>query len=74
MTIDGTLASVSTLLITVGLPQRPAAGWKRRTEAWKAALALDALHQRSLFAADVGPGPASHVDAQAPAAAQDILA
>ena len=58
----GTAASVSTLLIVVGMPKSAGLRRERRLDARVAALALDRVHQRGLFAADVRARPA--VDAR----------
>ena len=70
--IDGTLASVSTLLMTVGRPHSPALVGEGRSEAGEAALALDALDQRGLLAADVGARAAAHLDPAGEAAAPGV--
>ena len=55
--ICGTKAKVSTLLTTVGLPQRPPRiDRERRLVARLGALAFDRFDQRALFAADVAAG------------------
>ena len=70
----GTAASVSTLLIVVGMPNRPGGGRERRLDSGIAALALDGVHQRGLFAADVGPGAAVHDHLDPLAGAEDVCA
>ena len=65
----GTEASDSTLLITVGLPNRPLMRRQRRLGAHLAALAFEALEQRGLLAADVGAGADPHLEVEARARA-----
>ena len=72
--MSSTLTSVSTLLTTVGLPNRPACGGERRLDARLAAVALDRVEQRRLLAADVGAGAAAHLDVEAHARAQHVVA
>ncbi len=54
----GTVAKLSTLLMTVGLPNRPLMRRQRRLGAHDAALAFQAFQQRGLLAADIGARPA----------------
>ena len=56
-TMAGTLASVSTLLMTVGRPNRPTDGRERRLEPGMAALPFERFEEGRLFAADIGPAP-----------------
>ena len=72
--IAGTLAKVSTLLMTVGLPHRPLLGRIRRPDARLAALALDRVDQRRLLAADEGPGAEADLQVEVEAGAEDVLA
>ena len=67
-TMPGTLTSVSTLLTTVGLPNRPDLDRERRLVARLAAVALDRVEERRLLAADVRAGAAAHLDVEADAA------
>ena len=73
-TMSSTLTSVSTLLTTVGLPNRPALDRERRLVARLAAVALDRLEERRLLAADVGAGAAAELDVEGEARAQDVVA
>ena len=70
----GTLAKVSTLLMTVGLPNRPGLDGIGRTGPRHAALAFDAVHQGGFLAADEGAGAHLDDDVEVEAAAQDVLA
>ena len=67
-TIGSTLTSVSTLLTTVGCPNRPSVDRERRLVARLAAVALDRVEQRRLLAADVGAGAPAHLDVEREAA------
>ena len=67
-TMGSTLASVSTLFTTVGLPNRPCLDREGRLVARLAALALDRLEQRGLLAADVGARAAADLDVEGEAA------
>ena len=55
--MKGTAASDSTLLITVGRPNSPLCAGSGGFARTMPALALQAVEQRGLLAADVGPGP-----------------
>ena len=66
-TMSSTLTSVSTLLTTVGLPNRPDCDREGRLVARLAAEALDRVEQRRLFAADVRAGAAPQLDVEAEA-------
>ncbi len=61
---------VSTLLTTVGSPNRPDDRRQRRLGPDHAAAALEALEHRRLFAADVGAGADPHVEPEGEPAAQ----
>ena len=61
----GTAASVSTLLIVVGMPNSPATAGNGRLDARVAALPLEGVHHRRLFAADVRAGALVHPDVDA---------
>ena len=62
--IVGHVARVSTLLTTVGLPNRPDERRDRRLGADHPALALEALQHRGLLAADVGARADPHVQVE----------
>ena len=56
---------VSTLLMTVGLPQSPEVdrvGW---AHAWHAAFAFDRVNQRSFFTTDEGTGTDAYIRVEA---------
>ena len=63
--MTGTVASEITLLMTVGLPNRPLMRRQRRLGADLAALALQAFQQRGLLAADIGAGADAHFEVEA---------
>ena len=62
--MKGTVARVITLLMTVGLPNRPLMRGQRRLGAHLAAPALQAFQQRGLLAADVGAGADALLDVE----------
>ena len=62
--MNGTAASESTLLMTVGLPNRPLMRRQRRLGAHDAALAFEAFEQRGLLAADIGAGADAHLEVE----------
>ena len=70
----GTLAKVSTLLMTVGLPHRPLSRGIGRPHARLAALAFDRMDQRRLLAADESPGAQADFEVELEARAEDVLA
>ena len=70
--LAATLAQVSTLLITVGLPQRPAAAGIGRPGAGLADIAFHGGDEGRFFAADKGPGALADLDVEVEAGAQDI--
>ena len=70
--MHGTLASVSTLLSTVGLPCRPR--WPGRAAADEACRApLDAGEDGGFLAADKGAGALLDGDVEREQAAQDVM-
>ncbi len=71
--IWGTLARVSTLLRTVGFFQSPWMAGKRRPGPGHAPFPFDGRHQRGLFAADKGPGPAVDLQVKIETRPEDIL-
>ena len=73
-TIGSTLTSVSTLLTTVGCPNRPALDRERRLVARLAAVALDRAEDRGLLAADVGAGALAQLDVEREAVAEHVVA
>jgi len=68
------LTSVSTLLISVGLPKQAGYGGERRLVARLAAVALDGVHQRGLLAADVGAGAPTQLEVEGEPAAHHVTA
>ena len=68
----GTEASEITLLMTVGLPNRPWMRRQRRLGAHDAALAFEAVQQRGFLAADIGAGADAdlHVEGIGPSPAR----
>ena len=72
--IEGTLASVSTLLMTVGARNKPDDGREGRLEPGRAAAAFDRFEQGGLLAADVGPGAEVDDDLEAEPGAEDVPA
>ena len=66
--------SVSTLLTTVGLPNRPVDGRDRRLRPDHAALALEAFQHRGLLAADVGAAADPDVQVEGQRRAEDVVA
>ena len=70
----GTDASVTTLLTTVGLPNRPSMRRQRRLVAHDALLAFQALEHGGFFAADIGAGAEMQFDVEVETAALDVLA
>jgi hypothetical protein len=68
------LASVSTLLTTVGKPKQPGLHRERRLVARLAAIAFDRVEDRSLFATDVRAGAATDLDVEPNAATDDVVA
>ena len=74
MTMCGTAASVSTLLIVVGMPNTPGLRRIGRLDPRVAPLPLDRVQHRGLFAADVRAGTAveNHLDLLA--AAEHVVA
>ena len=55
------------------LAERPSTAGKRRLDARPGALAFQAFDQPRLLAADVGPGPAVHVDVEVEVLAENVL-
>ena len=72
--IAGTVASVSTLLISVGSLVEALVGREGRLQARVAALALERVEQARLLAADVGAGAAVHDEREGVLGAEDVLA
>ena len=72
--ISGTLQNVSTLLITVGLPNKPWVVGKRRFDAREAALAFDGFQQRGFLAANIGARAQPHFDIEVQSGAENISA
>ena len=70
----GTVAQVSTLLMTVGLPQRPLLGRVGRPLAGHGDLALDRGDQGRLLAGDERAGALDDLEVEVEARAQDVLA
>ena len=68
----GRRRSSRTLLMTVGLPNRPEIGGQRRLRAHLPAFALKAFEQRSLFAADIGAGAKPRLDVEGVARAEHL--
>ena len=60
----GTLASEMTLLMTVGHAEQALVRRQRRLDAHLAALALQAVEQRGLLAADIGAGADALLDVE----------
>ena len=71
--IKGTLASVSTLLTTVGLPNRPKAGGKGGRRRGCPSLPSIEFQHGSLFTADIGARTQMGVNVQGIVAAKQIL-
>jgi hypothetical protein len=69
----GRLASVSTLLMIVGLPNRPLTAGKGGAGTRHAAFSLDAVDQSGLFAANERPRPHLDQDLQVDARAEDVV-
>ena len=74
LTMCGTQASVSTLLHDRRAAEDADDRGERRLDARLAALALEALDQAGLLAADVGAGAAVHGDVEVEAEPEDVLA
>ena len=72
--IEGTLAQVSTLLMTVGCPQRPLLGGVGRSLPGIGPLAFDGGDQGRLLARDEGPGAAHDLEVEIESRAEDVLA
>ncbi len=72
--IAGTVASVSTLLISVGSLIEALVGRERRLQARVAALAFKRVEQPGLLAADVGAGSTVHDQRERVSRAEDVLA
>ena len=70
----GTVASDSTLLMTVGLPNRPLMRRQRRLGAHQPALALEAFEQRGFLAADIGAGADADFEVEAIVRTRDLAA
>ena len=72
--MTGTLAQVSTLLMTVGLLPQALDRGEGRLGDGHAALALEGLQQGRLLAADEGAGAEADLDVEVEAGAEDVLA
>ena len=74
LTMQGTEAIDSTLLMTVGAGVEAGHRGERRAQPRLAAAALEGVEQRRLLAADVGPGAGVHDEVEVVARAVDVLA
>ena len=71
-TIGSTLTSVSTLLTSVGRPNKPDLDGERRLRAGLAAVPLERVEQRRLLAADVGAGADAQLEVEVEAEAHHV--